>query len=79
MVAEEREGLRKIRRLRFWLWTLLLAFIPLVWLVTIFTESRSVMMGHPDCMGGGGGTFRGAGGLQQVPAMSQLLSRDGSC
>ncbi len=44
MVAEEREGLRKIRRLRFWLWTLLLAFIPLVWLVTIFTESRSVMM-----------------------------------
>jgi hypothetical protein len=45
MVAEEREGLRKIRRLRFWLWTLLLAFIPLVWLVTSFTESRSVMMG----------------------------------
>lgn len=44
MVVEEREGLRKIRRLRRWLWALLLAFIPLIWLTTRFTQSRWVMM-----------------------------------
>lgn len=44
MVAEERDGLRKIRRLRRSLWALMLAFVPLIWLVTRFTESRTVMM-----------------------------------
>ena len=43
MVAEEREGLHKIRRLRRWLWALMLAFVPLIWLVTSVTRSRSVM------------------------------------
>lgn len=43
MVAEEREGLRKIRRLRFCLWTLILAFVPLIWLATRFTHSRALI------------------------------------
>lgn len=44
MVVEEREGLRNIRRLRRWLWGLLLVFTPMMWILTRFTESRVVMM-----------------------------------
>jgi hypothetical protein len=44
MIAEEHEGLQKIRRLRFALWALLVALIPLIWLVTRYTQSYSVMM-----------------------------------
>ena len=44
MVAEEREGLRKIRRLRFWVWALILAFVPLMWLITRVTHSRWLIM-----------------------------------
>ncbi len=44
MVAEEREGLKKIRNLRFRLWALILAFAPIIWIVTRFTRSRSIIM-----------------------------------
>jgi hypothetical protein len=39
MTSEERDGLRRIRRLRFWLWVLVLGSVPAVWIVTAATHS----------------------------------------
>lgn len=44
MVAEEREGLRKIRGLRRRLWAVLLGFVPLMWLTARFAQAGLVFM-----------------------------------
>ena len=44
MVTEEREGLRQIRRLRYWFWAPMFAFPPVIWIVTRFTQSSAVIM-----------------------------------
>jgi hypothetical protein len=40
MVSEERDGLRKIRRLRLGLWILILAYFPIVWIAMRLIRSR---------------------------------------
>jgi hypothetical protein len=39
MTSEERDGLRSIRRFRFWLCVFLLSYVPVVWIVMITTHS----------------------------------------
>ena len=40
MLSEEREGLHRIRRFRFWGWFFLLSYVPVVWLVKYVTHSE---------------------------------------
>lgn len=40
MLSEERDGLRKIRRLRFWTWFFIVSYVPGVWLIRQFTHDR---------------------------------------
>jgi hypothetical protein len=44
MIAEEREGLRTIRRLRLSLWILILALIPLIWFTKRLGHSRAIFV-----------------------------------
>jgi hypothetical protein len=39
MLPEEREGLRAIRRYRFWGWFFLLTYVPVLWLVKRITHT----------------------------------------
>jgi hypothetical protein len=39
MTSEERDGLRRIRRFRFWLWVFLLSYVPAIWIVAATTHS----------------------------------------
>jgi hypothetical protein len=45
MTSEERDGLRKIRRLRLWAWLILISYVPVVWIVKYATGSDLIAAG----------------------------------
>jgi hypothetical protein len=43
MISEERDGLRRIRRFRLWLWFFLLTYVPAIWMLRTTIHSDIVV------------------------------------